>query len=58
MGFSGGLSEMRDEVIEQLDLRPLLPQAIGTLSKGRRKSALLGIGLLTPQPALLIDEPF
>ena len=32
-------------------------QTIGTLSKGQRKRALLGIGLLTPQPALLIDEP-
>jgi energy-coupling factor transporter ATP-binding protein EcfA2 len=31
---------------------------MGILSKGQRKRALLGIGLLTPQPALLIDEPF
>src|SRR5207237_5798343 len=31
---------------------------IGTLWQGQRKRALLGIGLLTPQPALLIDEPF
>jgi ABC-2 type transport system ATP-binding protein len=36
----------------------LLQQPVGTLSKGQRKRALLGIGLLTPQPALLIDEPF
>jgi ABC-2 type transport system ATP-binding protein len=36
----------------------LLRQPIGTLSKGQRKRVLLGIGLLTPQPALLIDEPF
>ena len=28
------------------------------LSKGQRKRALLAIGLLTPQPVLLIDEPF
>src|SRR5262249_15440278 len=26
--------------------------------KGQRKRALLALGLLTPQPALLIDEPF
>jgi ABC-2 type transport system ATP-binding protein len=44
-------------VVEQLDLHPLLHQAIGKLSKGQRKRVLLGIGLLTPQPALLIDEP-
>ena len=36
----------------------LLRQPIGTLSKGQRKRVLLAIGLLTPQPALLIDEPF
>jgi ABC-2 type transport system ATP-binding protein len=36
----------------------LLHHPIGALSKGQRKRALLAIGLLTPQPALLIDEPF
>jgi ABC-2 type transport system ATP-binding protein len=36
----------------------LLRQAEGTLSKGQRKRVLLAIGLLTRQPALLIDEPF
>jgi ABC-2 type transport system ATP-binding protein len=58
IGFLGGRVELRDAVVEQLDLRSLLHQAIGTLSKGQRKRVLLGIGLLTPQPALLIDEPF
>jgi ABC-2 type transport system ATP-binding protein len=58
IGFFGGRPELRDEVIDQLDLRPLLRQPAGTLSKGQRKRALLAIGLLTPQPALLIDEPF
>ena len=58
IGFLGGRASLRDEVVEQLDLGPLLRQSIGTLSKGQRKRALLGIGLLTPQPALLIDEPF
>jgi ABC-2 type transport system ATP-binding protein len=45
-------------VIARLELEPLLDSAIGTLSKGQRKRALLGIGLLTPQPILLADEPF
>ena len=58
IGFLRGREPLRDEAIEQLDLRPLLDQPIGTLSKGQRKRALLAIGLLTPQPALLIDEPF
>ena len=58
IGFLGGRASLREEVIDQLDLRALLPQPIGTLSKGQRKRVLLAIGLLTPQPALLIDEPF
>jgi ABC-type multidrug transport system ATPase subunit len=41
-----------------LDLGPLLDQRIGELSKGQRKRVLLAIGLLTPQPVLLADEPF
>ena len=46
------------DVVRQLDLEPLLDSPIGTLSKGQRKRALLAIGLLTPQPILLADEPF
>jgi ABC-2 type transport system ATP-binding protein len=48
----------REEVIEQLDLEPILDAVIGTLSKGQRKRALLAIGLLIPRPILLADEPF
>jgi ABC-2 type transport system ATP-binding protein len=58
VGFFNGREELRKEVIEALGLEPFLRQAIGTLSKGQRKRALLALGLLTPQPALLIDEPF
>jgi len=58
IGFFGGRPELRDEVIAQLDLGGLLRRPIGVLSKGQRKRALLAIGLLTRQPALLIDEPF
>lgn len=47
-----------DAVVRQLDLTPLLDSRIGTLSKGQRKRALLAVGLLTPQPVLLADEPF
>jgi len=58
IGFFGGRAELRQQIVDQLDLGLLLRQSIGTLSKGQRKRALLAIGLLSPQPALLIDEPF
>ena len=58
IGFLGGQAVLREEVVERLDLQQLLSQPVGTLSKGQRKRVLLAIGLLTAQPALLIDEPF
>ena len=58
LGFFGGPADLRDDVIQRLDLRPLLNAPIGTLSKGQRKRTLLAAGLLTPQPVLLADEPF
>ena len=58
LGFFGGSTSLREDVIRDLDLEPLLNSAIGTLSKGQRKRALLAIGLLTPQPVLFADEPF
>src|SRR5436190_19738989 len=58
VGFFGPGRATRDEIVERLDLGPLLDSAIGTLSKGQRKRAVLGVGMLTPQPLLLTDEPF
>ena len=58
IGFFGGQRERVAEVIDRLDLAPILGAAIGTLSKGQRKRAMLAIGLLTPHPLLLADEPF
>ena len=58
LGFFGGRAHLRDEVIERFDLHPLLDVAVGSLSKGQRKRALLAIGLLMPHPVLLADEPF
>ena len=58
VGFFGGSPAAMPWVIERLDLGPLLASPIGTLSKGQRKRALLGVGLLTPHPLLLCDEPF
>ncbi|MBW8867345.1 MAG: ABC transporter ATP-binding protein [Acidobacteria bacterium] len=58
LGFFGGRFHLRDEVMQRLDVEPLLDATIGSLSKGQRKRALLAIGLLMPQPLLLADEPF
>jgi ABC-type multidrug transport system ATPase subunit len=58
LGIFGGRFDLREEIVERLDIGPLLDAPIGTLSKGQRKRALLAIGLLTPQPVLLADEPF
>ena len=58
VGFFGPGKVRRDEVVERLDLGPLLNSPIGTLSKGQRKRAVLGVGMLTPHPLLLTDEPF
>jgi len=58
IGFFGGPAARRQEVIDRLDLGPLLNRRVGALSKGQRKRALLGVALLTPQRLLLVDEPF
>jgi len=58
IGLFGGRADLRDRVVEELDVAPLLDATIGSLSKGQRKRALLAIGLLMPHPLLLADEPF
>ncbi len=45
-------------LIEPLRLATLMRARIGSLSKGERKRFLLALGLLTPQPLLMLDEPF
>jgi ABC-2 type transport system ATP-binding protein len=49
---------LKQDVIARLDLGPLLNSPMGTLSKGQRKRAVLGIGMVAPHPVLLADEPF
>jgi ABC-2 type transport system ATP-binding protein len=58
LGFFGGRRTSTDQVIADLALAPLMRVPIRALSKGQRKRTLLALGLLAPQPILLIDEPF
>lgn len=46
------------EMARLLDLLSLERQRIGTLSKGERKRMLIALALLTPQPLVMLDEPF
>src|SRR5262249_37955736 len=46
------------ELIIMLNLESLRRARIDSLSKGERKRLLLALGLLTPQPLLMLDEPF
>ena len=58
LGLWRGRRELHDEVVRDLGLESLLPIRIGALSKGQRKRFLLAVGLLAPQPLVIIDEPF
>jgi ABC-type multidrug transport system ATPase subunit len=45
-------------LIRPLRLDEIMKARLSNLSKGERKRLLLGLGLLTPHPLLLLDEPF
>jgi ABC-2 type transport system ATP-binding protein len=50
-----------DEVantIESVGLTPVLHKRVHSLSKGYGRRLMLALGLLTPHPLLLMDEPF
>jgi ABC-type multidrug transport system ATPase subunit len=46
------------DAIASLQLEPLLAQRVGSLSKGETKRVALALALSTPQPIVLLDEPF
>lgn len=46
------------EVVHVLGLAPVLCKRVKTLSKGFARRLMLALALLTPQPLLLMDEPF
>jgi ABC-2 type transport system ATP-binding protein len=57
-GLSGIQGNRRlDEMIERLQLQPVLAQSIETLSKGYRRRVCLAQALLHDPPALILDEP-
>jgi ABC-2 type transport system ATP-binding protein len=45
-------------IIESVGLKPVLHKRVHSLSKGYGRRLMLALGLLTPQPLLLMDEPF
>jgi ABC-type multidrug transport system ATPase subunit len=46
------------ETIGSVGLAPVLRKHVHTLSKGYARRLMLALALLTPQPLLLMDEPF
>jgi ABC-type multidrug transport system ATPase subunit len=56
--LQGCSSSEAAEMARLLDLLSLERQRVGTLSKGQRKRMLIALALLTPQPLVLLDEPF
>jgi len=47
-----------EQLVEKLELAEVMKKPVYSLSKGYRRRLLLLIGLLSPQPLLLLDEPF
>jgi len=57
-GLHGATVQARDEIVESLGLASLLGARLRELSKGEHRRVMLAVGLLTPQPLLMLDEPF
>jgi ABC-2 type transport system ATP-binding protein len=54
----GAKTSVVKQLIQRLELAPMLKKSVQSLSKGYRRRLLLLIGLLSPQPLLMLDEPF
>ena len=47
-----------EDAVEWVGLTPVLHKRVHSLSKGYGRRLMLALGLLTPHPLLLMDEPF
>jgi ABC-2 type transport system ATP-binding protein len=47
-----------NDTIQSVGLTPVLHKRVDSLSKGYGRRLMLALGLLAPQPLLLMDEPF
>ena len=56
--MTGASDDGWPEIASVLGLDELRGRRLGTLSKGERKRVLLGLTLASPQPIVLMDEPF
>jgi ABC-2 type transport system ATP-binding protein len=57
-GLYGATLADVDDVVRSVGLEPLRGARLHELSKGEHRRVLLAFGLLTPQPLLMLDEPF
>jgi ABC-2 type transport system ATP-binding protein len=46
------------EIVAAVGLRPALVKRVQSLSKGYNRRLIIALGLITPHPTLLMDEPF
>lgn len=54
-----GVGKMElEQLVNRLELSPMLHKPLKALSKGYRRRVLLALALLSRQPLLMLDEPF
>jgi ABC-2 type transport system ATP-binding protein len=54
----GRVARQVRDIVHAVGLQPVLRKRISALSKGFARRLMLALALLTPQPLLLMDEPF
>lgn len=54
----GQSAQTEARIIGEIELSPVLDKQVEELSKGYRRRLLLALALITPQPILILDEPF
>jgi ABC-2 type transport system ATP-binding protein len=54
----GCLARQVGDIVRSVGLQPVLRKRVSALSKGFARRLMLALALLTPQPILLMDEPF